>query len=85
MTLSKTNMGLLAIATLSAVVYLAYLNVYKKSNEEKEVGKRCKFKEGEPEGFVIYDFPLKRTAQNVPAPSLTCKRCNPTGCATKTI
>lgn len=82
MTLSKTNMGLFAIATLGAVVYLAYLNVFKESKEGKEVGKRCKFSEGTPEGFIIYDFPYIRTAQNIPSPSLKCKRCNPTGCST---
>jgi hypothetical protein len=85
MELNKTNKGLFAIAALSAIVYLAYMNIYKKSDDEKRVGENCKFKEGEPEGKIVFDFPYNMTAQNIPAPTSRCKRCNQTGCSTTNI
>jgi hypothetical protein len=82
--INKTNKGLLAIATLSVVVYLAFNSIKKKSDQEKKLGQTCKRTSG-PDGLVIYDFNISMSGQNTPAPNYKCKRCNTTGCSTEPL
>jgi hypothetical protein len=81
MEISKTNKGLIAVAALSVVAYLAFQNIFKKTESEKRLGETCNNFGSAPDGTIVYDFPIVGiTSQNNPAPSLKCKRCNPTGC-----
>jgi hypothetical protein len=86
MEISKTNKGLIAVAALSVVVYLAFKNIYKGSPIEKMIGEPCNPFGGGPSGSVIYDFPMVgMISENNPPPSLKCKRCNDTGCRQEDI
>jgi hypothetical protein len=64
--------NLISVALLGVLGFCGY-QIYMMS-KSKRVGESCQFESG-PDGYIVYTFDSETP------PSVKCRRCNKTGCA----